>query len=163
MAMMDYGSIVKKNGKIIQTDMFMDMKEALGFELLEAKYEYNGNIEKQRVEGNYTSYMGDEELLVCVYKCRATFIVGNKIVKNIYNLNEGLHYGEDLMSIKFDINGVSFHIKRLFGQNRYQMKFRYKGDSYDCIFGYGVDLNIKLWYNLGRKERRFLIKWMKGE
>lgn len=163
MAAIDYGSIVKKNGKIIQTEMFMSMIDMVGFELEKAEREYKDNREEMSVSGNYTSYMGDKELLICTYKCRVSFIIGDKIIRDIYDMREGAHMDYKPMSLRLTINGVDFHIKRLFNQNRYQMKFKYKGDFYDCIFGYGVDLNLKLWYYISEKEKRYIRKWMYGK
>lgn len=175
MAMLDYGSIVKKNGKIIQEDLFMDMKKTVGFELEKAKrkskvVKYNsdtniyietGEIKEDyiNVKDNFFSYMGDEELLVCVYKGILTFISNGDVIKTVFDLQEPVDVPYKKHRMTFIINNTEIKIKRLYDNNRYLVRFWYKGDLYECIYGYGVDLNLNYWYNLTKKEKNFLNKW----
>ena len=87
MAMIDYGSVVKKNGKIIQTEMFMDMKDIVGFEIDSIPYRHFNEFEQKyvdddiKIKDEFFSYIGDNELLLCIYKCSIYFVVNNQIVK----------------------------------------------------------------------------------
>ena len=67
MAFIDYGSVVKKNGEIIQKDFFMDMKESVGFTLGKLEYKDWTNDEII-INGNFFSYMGDKDFLICIYR-----------------------------------------------------------------------------------------------
>jgi hypothetical protein len=84
MAMMDYGSVVKKNGVIIQKEMFMEMKEAVGFEIRSIEHNYwnDGKTYNTKIEGEYFSYIGDEELLVCVCFLKNSESAGHRYAKH---------------------------------------------------------------------------------
>lgn len=144
MAIIDYGAIAKKNKKIITKSLFTKMKDTLGF-----------SIEKsecgKQIEGNYFVYLGDRDFYVGIYKGTLVFFSDNKVIGTICNL-----YHEDGIrgkkySHKETINGVEISIKRLDEGNRYYGRFAYKGDLYEFIYGYGVDINLDHWYNKNNK------------
>ena len=169
MAMIDYGSVVKKNGCIIQKEFFMDMKKAVGFvidsvEYLKDEYVYDNQKEKYILTGkkilskidindNYFSYIGDREFLVCIYKGRLDIFSNNKYIDTINDIP----YGKFRNDVR--INGVTLHIKRLFNNNRYKLHFEYKNNIYDVLYGYGVDVNKNLWYDVTPKIKRFVNNW----
>ncbi|ACA44278.1 hypothetical protein CFSAN001628_007746 [Clostridium botulinum CFSAN001628] len=41
-------------------------------------------------------------------------------------------------------NSIELNIKAFYGSNRYKLRFWYKGDLYETIYGYSVDLDINL-------------------
>lgn len=160
MAMIDYGSVAKKNGKIIQRDMFMNMKEAVGFEIKSAKYNIDGNVFEETIKGNYFSYIGDKDLLICVYKCGLTIVSNNKVLRFINGLEKDPYLNYKTMVYKFEVNGVKFYLKRLNEQsNRYKLRFEYKNNLYEVLYGYGVDVDKNKWYDVTKKERRYINKW----
>lgn len=180
MAMIDYGSVVKKNGKIIQNKMFMDMKETVGFvidkeltfksmyrkQLYDEDYNIIGYKDKEQIRtvipnNNFFSYIGDKELLILVYKGTLIFISNGEIIKiqNDLWLDYDLPY--ELQKLEFTLNNVDFKIKRLFNQNRYKLRFTYKEDLYEVLYGYGVDINKEYWYDVSPRERRYINKWFK--
>lgn len=177
MAFIDYGSVVKKNGEIIQKDFFMKMKDAVGFRIKSIKRSRKETIwedskdykphtpkhydYKMRIEGNYFSYIGDEELLICIRRCGLVFISHGRIIKMINYLNEEYGLPYERQALNFELKGVKFHIKRLFGQSRYKLRFCYKGDLYECLYGYGVDVNKNIWYDVTPRERRYIDNWFK--
>lgn len=181
MAMIDYGSVVKKNGKIIQKEAFMDMKQAVDFRIKSIKQSYKEIIfedetdegykfhtpkhydYKNRIDGDYFSYMGDENLLVCVYKCGLTFISHGRIIKYIGGIDDRYELPYEKMTLDVTIKEINFHIKRLYNQNRYILRFWYKGYLYECLYGYGVDVNKDIWYDVEPNERRFIDKWFNDE
>ena len=73
---------------------------------------------------------------------------------NLYDVNDRILYAKHIT-----INGVTLHIKRLFNQNRYKLHFVYKNNVYDVVYGYGVDVNKDVWYNVSPKEKIFIDKW----
>ena len=156
MAMIDYGVVAKKNGKILTTDFFTDMKDALGF-----------SIEKsdcgEPIEGNYFTYLGDRDFYVGIYKGMLSFFSGNKFIGGIYDL-----YHEDGVRgkkyrHKETINGIEIDIKRLDEGNRYYGRFVYKGDLYEFIYGYGVDLDINKFYGKNNKLMNKVNRFMRNE
>lgn len=174
MAMIDYGSVVKKNGAIIQKEIFMDMKEAVGFTIKNIQYSYIRNdydkdyniIRKRKytdivdVDGNYFSYIGDKDLLVCVYKGTLMFISNNEVVKVQRDLWLDYNLPYELQKLDFTVNGVEFNIKRLAkDRNRYKLRFSYKGNLYEVLYGYGVDVDKDVWYDVSKKERRYIDNW----
>ena len=158
MAMIDYGSVVKKNGKIIQDKLFMDMNESVGFTIKTIPYRgYN-----EQIEGNYFSYMGDSEMLVCIYK-QQILIISNGDILKYWNLATS---DEDWKkyNLSFSLNGVDFKLKRSkYAKTRYKLRFIYKCDTYECLFGLGVDVNKNYWHYESKPEIRYVEKWFKGE
>jgi len=159
MAVIDYGSIVKKNGVIVQKEIFMDMEKAVGFTIDKLYCRHLDTF--TNVNDGFFSYMGDKDFLICVFKTQLWLIEKKEIKKIIW-------YGTDDGSIKlpykkyalsFNFNGIDFTIKRLFSQNRYKLRFWYKNDLYECLYGYGVDIDKNAWYNVSPKEKRFLNRW----
>jgi len=153
MAAIDYGSIVKVNGKMVQTNMFMDMRKSVGYSI--DKTVYNGVL--ATIDGNYFSYIGDYGFTVCVYKTCLVFLNGGEIVKVIHGTDNDFPY-EKFMH-KEIINGVFITIKQNKHENRFKLRFWYNNNLYECIYGYGVDLNLKYWYNLKNNEKNYLLKY----
>lgn len=80
-----------------------------------------------------------------------SFFSGNKFIGGIYDL-----YHEDGVRgkkyrHKETINGIEIDIKRLDEGNRYYGRFVYKGDLYEFIYGYGVDLDVNKFYGKNNK------------
>src|SRR5574344_1860060 len=61
MAMIDYGAIAWKNGKLISTDLFTPMKDMVGWDDSDLDLE-------PPLEGNYFAYIGDKDLTLAFYK-----------------------------------------------------------------------------------------------
>ena len=166
MAMTDYGSVVKKNDKIIQTEMFMDMKDAVGFTIDKIPYSYYSSYSNEvrnctiNIDGEFFSYIGDRELLLCIYKGSIYFISNEEIVRIQRDLwlNYDLPY--ELQKLEFTINGVNFRIKRLAkNKHRYKLRFSYKGDLYEVLYGYGVAAKKDYWSDVSPKEQRYIDNW----
>lgn len=168
MAMTDYGSVVKKNGVIIQKEMFVDMKEAVGFEIDKIPYRYFSKYDNKyidyeiEIKDKFFSYIGDNKLLLCIYKGFIYFISDNKLIKIQRDLWLDYDLPYELQKLDFTLNGVDFRIKRLAkDRNRYKLRFTYKGDLYEVLYGYGVDVNKDSWYDVSPTERRYIDNWFK--
>ena len=84
MAMIDYGTLVKKNGKIINAGvMFMDKSDMGVTPVLDAYEDVSNSETSHAISKEYFAYVGDEELMICLYKNRMTFVSGNKYLGNI--------------------------------------------------------------------------------
>lgn len=144
MAVVDYGVLVKKNGVVqnLNGGLFMDMKKAVGFTIKSVPYSYTYEGEKktydQLIEDDFFAYLGDEELLFCIYK-RTIALVKNK--KELSYL--GFSYDDDSKKVKhYKLENATITIK-LLDDSKYLAHIQYKGDNYQVLFGYGVDNNIR--------------------
>ena len=143
MAMMDYGAIAWKDGKLISTDMFTDMKEMVGWD--------DSNIETESpLVNNYFAYVGDEDFTLAFYK----------YIMRIYNPtftydNEEIFFGSENFEkwkrwrfnayVNQDFVNIIVKPKRF--HNYYVCHMKYKGHKYKVAFGYGVDLDCyKKWH-----------------
>ena len=155
MAMIDYGAIAKKNGKLLTTEFFTPMIETLGFECDKDNRECD-------LKGNYFVYLGDKDFYIAIYRGSINIFKNtNEFVDRIGDLVQyEVTYHETKFRYKRIINGVNFDIKRFDTGNRYKVRFCYKGDMYEAIYGYGVDLDINSWYDLKKKDKNKLQKWM---
>ena len=82
MAMIDYGALLRVDGKLInEGEMFMDASDT-GYICVKAYYPKKK--EDFTINGNYLVYAGDEELLLCFYKCLCLVISKNKVIKSIW-------------------------------------------------------------------------------
>lgn len=159
MAMIDYGAIAFKNGKLISTDMFTPMIDMVGWEDTENDVCYNYNTDKEcplSLKGNYFAYIGDANLTVGFYK---TMI---RIVERWENSEESkweyFERGENNEEGKweyfvvdecFSSGSYKWSKWELYLENSkmkvtkrngfYVFRWEYKGDKYKVYFGHGVD------------------------
>lgn len=104
---------------------------------------------KDRIEGNYFAYVGDEHLTICFYRVKSEIIVDKKSVLTLWRLfdnDEQWVYDWNHKSIKIILDDIIIFVKCITEQdNVYHMKFYYNGDYYDIVYGYGIDPDMKLW------------------
>lgn len=135
MAMVDYGAIAWKDGKLISTDMFTPMEDMVG---------WTDNHE-HRLEGNYFAYIGDEDFTVGFYK--DTMCIYSPISKHY---NETFYFGGTSFEkwsrwrkwyFVDSLNDTAEIIVRpRCHHNYYICHMTYRGHKYKVAFGYGVDL-----------------------
>ena len=159
MAMMDYGAVVKKNGKIISDiegglfQNFSNLKykddESTIDETMVQGNDCDGISMKFSMAGNYFALVGDEHFLMGFYKEGFTIAIDKKVVGNIPTTWEW--FDEHVKPLKFIINNeinvtISLAQKEHteYGSRMcvYVAKFTYKGDNYEVLFGYGVDPSV---------------------
>lgn len=143
MAMIDYGAIAWKNGKLISTEFFTPMKDTV-------EWTDNGELS---LEDNYFVYIGDKNFTVAFYKS----------CMRIYNPNytydsETIFFGsEDFEGWKkwrktFIVGGnrnfVEITVKKRKFHNYYICNMVYNNDKYKVAFGYGVDLGYYKKYKI---------------
>lgn len=169
MAMIDYGAIAFKNGKLISTEAFTPMIDMVGWKDTDKdvyhNYRTNRN-EPLKLNGNYFAYVGDADVTLAFYK-------------------------EQLVSVERYENGTFGYKHEYFNCTNYTWskwqdyvcgdvkvtkrngylvcKWKYKGDKYKVYFGYGVDLSYyKKWhlvnYYHSPEYRLYTIKrWVKDK
>lgn len=135
--MMDYGAIAWKDGKLISTDMFTDMKDMVGWD--------DSDIETESpLVDNYFAYVGDKDFTLAFYKS----------IMRIYNPtftydNEEIFFGSEHFEKwkRWEFNAyvnrdfVSITVKPKRFHDYYLCHMEYKGHKYKVAFGYGVDID----------------------
>ncbi len=100
MAMIDYGALLRKNGKFINknNDLFMESSDT-GYICKDAVDEHGY---KYDIDGNYFVYAGDENFMVVFYKTTYKVISDGKILYSGWNMpfNSEVHYFEGLPALK---------------------------------------------------------------
>lgn len=136
MAMIDYGAIAWKNGKLISTDVFTPMKDMVGWD------DSDLDIEPP-LEGNYFAYIGDKDLTLAFYKD----VMRIHHSTHLYD-NDTIYFGSESFEgwkrwrywtisnnkyVEIIVKPKRFH-------DYYVCHMKYNGDKYKVAFGYGVDL-----------------------
>ena len=167
MASIDYGAILKVNDKFINKDcdLFMRMKDCVGFTLKTAYHNKYGDI---NIDGNYFVYAGDENLLMCFYK-GSCVVVSNGVILGVYST--------EFKSETFFLDETKLTISRLdntYKKDEYDCKYRsyrfkatweYKGNKYECIYGYGIETYSDIWeeirnrFDYSKKEVDIIDSW----
>ena len=138
MAMIDYGAIAWKDGKLISTDMFTPMEDMVGWS--------DENDDKEfKLNDNCFAYIGDKDFTIGFYKG----------VMYIYsaadeNYNEIVYFGSEPFEkwncwrkwyffTSLDDDAELIVRPRRF-HDYYICTMKYRGHKYKVAFGYGVDL-----------------------
>lgn len=147
MAMIDYGAIAFKNGKLISTEMFTPMIDMVGWEESEQDTYHDYSADKDeplRLKGNYFAYIGDSECTVAFYKTSMRIIerINGKFFSEIE------YFGNTYYTwTKWEKWLCGGNIKVTKRNGYYVCKWTYNGDKYKVYFGYGVDLkSYKKWH-----------------
>jgi len=160
MAMMDYGAIAFKNGKLVSTGMFTSMKDTCGFSDGDKPLAGVGENEPP-FDGNQFVVLGDERFLVGFYKTYMKWWRPPEYDEDTRCTVQRNGFGfEDYdgwkrwsqaacvrkNDVEPDLEVVIMTVKPRNGY--YVARFSYKGDKYKVYFGYGVD------YGFYKKTRR---------
>lgn len=147
MALVDYGVVIKRNGKIINKDKFLTMEETLGFEV-------NQSISCKRYEDeyhfnpaeDYTGWAGDKNCFIGFYKCSAQLFIRTGEgyeCKFIARDHKDLLYTD----IYIDENNQAYNYSWYHvGSNddRKILILNTPNAKWEILYGYGVDNNYKV-------------------
>lgn len=147
MALADYGVVIKRNGKILNTDKFLTMEETLGFEVnkfISCKI-YEDEYFLNPVE-DYTGWAGDKNYFIGFYKCTAQLFIRTKEgyeCKFIARNNKDLLYVEHYP----DKNNRAYsyfwyHVGN--NENRKILTFNTPDAKWEILYGYGIDQDYKV-------------------
>ena len=133
MAMIDYGAIAWKDGKLISTDMFTPMEDMVGWSHTTFK-------------DNYFAYIGDKDLTVMFYKDTMRIYCPSSLIKDdMVYLSGGPFEGWRSWKRWYMVNSVDDTAEIIVRPRRfhdyYICTMTYRGHKYKVAFGYGVDLN----------------------
>ena len=190
MAMADYGALLKINNEFVNKNknLFMDMKEAVGFELEKTTYSDNKNI---NINNNYFVYAGCKDLLLCFYKTFFHVVSNGKLIRtyvgNDFKYETLLvkntsikveHLDNDWIMEKLEVDKDmkeylskkkwARYVKRIgevnrkrplkYKTQRYIVTWEHAGNKYEVIFGYGIDPNKEVWDDIKYKSYEFTDK-----
>lgn len=147
MAMIDYGAIAWKNGKLISTDMFTPMKDMVGWDDSDVKSDSRTELP---LVNNYFAYVGDKDFTLAFYKS------GMRLYNPNYTYDsQTVWFGSERFikwkAWKFFTYAheelVDIIVKPKRFHDYYVCHMKYNGDKYKVAFGYGVDLEYyKKWH-----------------
>lgn len=144
MAMTDYGCCVKKNGKIITKEHNFDNNLTTLSNMEIPHYVY-----PDEEDGGWSGFcvIGDEDFLIEFYKDAWSFLEKkNKYDHYVFEtyplyINDGFKTRK--APYRFTHKGIDFEVKPINpvkgSASVFLMKFTYKNDKYEILFGYGVD------------------------
>lgn len=172
MAMIDYGTIAFKNGKLISTKMFTPMIDMVGWKDTENDVYYDYNTEENKplkLNGNYFVYIGDSNCTLAFYK--EQIVIVRRYNDGTFSYNHEYFNCTNYTWSKWEkYAGINLEKVKVTKRNGYLVcKWKYKGDKYKVYFGYGVDLSYyKKWhivnYYRSPKYRLYEIKrWLEDE
>ena len=143
MAMIDYGAIAFKNGKLISTDMFTPMMDMVGWEDTEKDIYHDYSTDKNeqlKLKGNYFAYVGDKDCTLAFYKCQ--MVIAERFKDGTFRYHHEYFNCTNYTWLKWeDYAGEGLAKIKVTKRNGYLVcKWKYKGDKYKVYFGYGVDL-----------------------
>lgn len=177
MAMMDYGAIAFKNGKLISTEMFTPMIDMVGWEDTEKDvYESreHGVDESESnymlpldLKDNFFAYIGDADCTIAFYK--TTMVVVRRYIDGSFTYDYELFGFSNYTWSKWEGYYCTTKVKVTKRNGYFVCKWKYKGDKYKVYFGYGVDFGYyKKWhivnYYRSPKHRLYEIKcWFKDK
>ena len=152
MAMIDYGAIAFKNGKLISTEMFTPMIDMVGWEdtdddvyesrpysIGEPKSNYTKPL---KLKNNYFAYIGDSDCTLAFYKCQ--LVIAERCADGTFRYcDEWFNCTNYTWSKWEEYAGVNLEKVKVTKRNGYFVcKWEYKGDKYKVYFGYGVDVDL---------------------
>lgn len=138
MAMVDYGAIAWKDGKLISTDMFTPMEDMVG-------WSDENNHKGLKLNGNCFAYIGDEDFTVGFYKdvmhiCSPSDSCYNDSIYFRGVPFEGWRRWRDWYLIGSNPDEVELIVRPRRHHDYYVCHMTYRGHKYKVAFGYGVDL-----------------------
>lgn len=151
MAMSDYGFIAKKNRVLLKADNgFMDMQESVGY--------------INEMDGNWFAFLGDQDLFIAIYKTAISIVKNGERYLEFWNLDEDCKLPYEKYRKYVTIDNVVFDFKRI-GESQFKVRFRYKDNLYECVYGYGVGEQVYEWWSkylgLSKKRVNKELRWRK--
>ena len=144
MAMLDYGAIVIKNGKLINDKLFTPMIDMVGWEDTEndTYKDEHGDTRPLDLKDNYFAYIGDKDCTIAFFKTHITIVYWTicdcwRCTHEYFaSSNYTWTRSEDYVGVNDDGSFVKLVLTKRNGY--FVCKWKYKGDRYKVYFGYGL-------------------------
>lgn len=156
MAIIDYGAILKVNGKFINKnkDLFMEQTD-MGYE-------------PQNEDVGFVT-TGDKNFLLSFFATNVYIYHNDKMIGWIHEspfISETIFNGDNLPNVKIEHLDKNKYLKKY--TPRWKATWDYKDNHYEVIFGMGIDPNEKVWkrikyncYDFTDIEREIIDAWFK--
>lgn len=107
MAIVDYGALLRVNGKFINYNkgIFTEIVYPKGDIPEIAQYFYNGETREKPIKGNYFVYAGDTTFMLAFYKRMFDVISDGKMIKSVW--------GTPFLSETIIVNGIPITVSHL--------------------------------------------------
>ena len=147
MALSDYGVVIKRNGKILNTDKFLTMEEALGFEVNKPVpfkiYEEECHLNPAE---DYVCWAGDRNYFIGFYKCVAQLFIRTKEgyeCKFIAQDNKDVLYADHYLDKN---NNAYSYFWYYVGNNKSRkiLTLNTPDAKWEILYGYGVDQSYRV-------------------
>lgn len=172
MAVIDYGAIAFKNGKLISTGMFTDMKDTVGFS--DKELPLLGREGQESIGGNCFVTVGDERIIIGFFKCTMLWWVKTAVKDDpnhgyAYRENVEMfgyspyvkwgrwenqlciesHWGKRAGWVKMVVKPKNgYYVAKITVYEAFPLSGKNVSARYKVYFGYGVD------YDFYKKTRR---------
>ena len=151
MAIVDYGAIAFKNGKLISTDMFTPMEDMVGWKDTEQDVFHDYGKGKDipiQLNGNFFAYIGDRDCTVAFYK--QMIVIVERYKDGTFSYEDEWFNCTDYIWSKWRhhvFHGEFYNPVKVTKRNGYYVcKWTYKDNKYKVYFGLGVDFDsYKKW------------------
>lgn len=160
MALLDYGAIGWKNGKVLgkRDGLFEKPKNSLGFNIKPFDYTDNYCDDNRYQGGDDYIYVGDKDLIFSFYKHSMRICEYKEKKVNQYYFCYTEH---PYKTHRIVFKDAIIIIKTLRLNRVWLATIYYKNDKYEVIFGYGIDPHwnnkrIQKEYDYTKKMIRFL-------
>lgn len=165
MAGVDYGAVVKINGRIVNwgMDLYPRMADVVGFSIpeVDVSYSIGGQfVESYReIDGKYNYYMGDDSFMVAVYKDFVTILENGQLNDEFCHLRMNI---EDDGAL-YLVGGIGIEMERIDEGPRVFTRFSYKGNDYEILHGYLVDHCYTDWIDeyVEVAHRELIREWLR--
>ena len=154
MAFIDYGALLRINGKFVNKNRELFMESSSSGEIIgDASC---SDIKPHHIEGNYFVVAGDKNFCLCFYKTRFIAVLNKKIIKTWYN--------SGFNKETFDVNRIKISIKMI--DPEYELD--YYGvpdeDTYlRYVYNYGKRRGALIFQRRYKKARKVVYKHKHGQ
>ena len=150
MAMIDYGTILVRDGIIQNRDQMLMEKTDLGCDIPD-KLALRGDPDRVSfIKGDFFAYAGDMDFMLCFYKYRVLVIFNGLYVGDVwitYDIKPPYEKRLNLFGSGIDVifecidhkGRVNEYWNRYEYPTKYKVSWEYKGHKYVAYTGYGID------------------------
>jgi hypothetical protein len=150
MAMLDYGTILVRDGIIQNRDQMFMEKTDLGCDIPD-KLALRGDPDRVAfISGDFFAYAGDMDFMLCFYKYRVLVISNSIYVGDVWIMDDikppyekRLDLFGSGIDVTFECIDHKGRVNEYWNQYEYPTKYKvsweYKGHKYVAYTGYGID------------------------
>lgn len=165
MASIDYGTVLVKNGELIDTKEVMKRTDmGIPFDRIVSNI-----VNDHNVDFSGSVIIGDEDFCITFWKTHATIIIcghvcgqiwygrASSFASNDFHISTKAPYerrfnvfnsGVDIIIESIDPAGCMDDCGYRYYSDKYHIYFEYKGNRYDIYTGYGIDADVDVYNDI---------------